>query len=203
MNENNTSRRAFLKNASALTAAASIASLPAEVHARKKSKVDRVRQIDLGARPVIASCGGVLIKTSRLMFLTFDAEKHGEGGVEYGTAMVQLKECLEYKFRGGVLDSLQDHSVAVDQLDACETFEIKNSTWVRRLDPPKRKRKSRYRHLVFTFLGANDLLTGAVHFECVAKGVNLELIQAGSYDELVAYANALDSVDSGRASRRS
>ena len=140
-------RRHFLRAASIVTAGAT---LPVSVKASNTSGLNVVKNIDLGVKPVLHSNGAVTITTAIATYATFDAQQN-DG--TFGTAIVKLTGCMAHRSANESRD-LVSGQIDTESLAPCETFEVENSTWAENVPEVK--------HFIFTFLGADSLLSGGV-----------------------------------------
>jgi hypothetical protein len=130
--------------------------------------------LDLDVKPLIASHGAVVIPGSNATFATF--------ATNGGTALIEFTRCAVFKFRSSGDDANAAHSLDLDSLAPCETYEVANSPWAVKQSVGK----TDFRHFVITFLG--DEIAAAQHFECLAEDVHAQLVSSGSYLDMVDYA---------------
>jgi hypothetical protein len=135
------------------------------------------------------------LRKSQLTFVTFNATKHDENGVFQGAGMavIALHGCMSCKFRGGGGEEIVDHPIVLDSLDFCETYEVLGSSWASNWQAAFGNVEPNLRHFIFTFMGANPLSSGAVNFECLAQDLSVDFLETESFDEIVAYAEHVDS----------
>jgi hypothetical protein len=78
-----------------------------------------------------------------------------------GTAVVELRGCVATRFRypGGEPNANDAHLTTA--LELCRAYEVKNSTWLKRVKGASSNESSAFGHFAFTFVSTS--------FECVAK----------------------------------
>ena len=150
---------------------------------------DQVSRISVkGILPADHVVGGVLVDGDGDLYLVFDAVQRDAAGevTESGTAAVRLDGCVDWCIRNDGDQLLASHPVDPSELDAFGTYEVENSTWVRRLveshpDPDVLLAGPELVHLIFTF--------GEVSFECIVNDLDPTLHRgtfADVYDRLTS-----------------
>ena len=168
---------------------ASLSSLTADDN--NQSATDTIQAIDLGVRPEVSSPGGVLVRKNKLMFLSFFATKQDEGGVNVGegNAVIEFQGPVDWKFRSPGDVELAAHSIDLEELDVCGTYEVLSSSWVGKAESAMGKFDPPIRHFIFTFCG---VLYGAKHFECLAQDLKVDLFGDATFDDILDYMTFRD-----------
>lgn len=180
----NATRSLYLA-AAAVCATASLSTLlPADDAAFK----NQVTKIDLGVKPLITSPGVVIVTRASSTYVTFHATQYGEEGASEGIAVIRLAGCSDWNLRSPGDEALALHTVDIEALDCCETYEVFNSEWAA-YDPSSR-------HLIITFLGFSPGVSeGAVNFECLAQDATVHFMPSSPFNEI------LDNIDFLEATR--
>jgi hypothetical protein len=150
---------------------------------------ETITGLDLGCSPEAAISGAVLVQTERSTFLTFNAMRPTDQMSPYGrpymkdagTALVEFEVCSITKF--GYPNDEAWSGIPRTKGLAYGIFEVHNSQWIRELTAlnrhsfPNTPDDVRSRHSLFLFHDSS--------FECIAGGMNLELIE-GPYRNVFA-----------------
>lgn len=181
------SRRSFLKSlflTATATATGGLLSAPARAAAPDAGGgSDVVKPFAAGGFQIADHVvGPVVVRGDDYDYLLYDAWELDGDGVPSGSGVgvVRLTECADWRFRNIGDEHLIDHPVDHAELDAGETYEVHNSTWVANLieedpalagpDAPK------WHHYIFSF--------GETTFECVLGRYDTKL-HAGAFDDLL------------------
>lgn len=183
------SRSICLAVAAICTTASFYTLLPADETALPADETEvnnHVNKIDLGVKPQITSPGVAIVPHASSTYVTFQATQYGEQGASDGLAVIRLTGCSDWKFRSAGDEDMALHTVDIEALDCCETYEVFNSDWSD-FDPTSR-------HLIFTFLGLNPGVTeGGMNFECLAQDVTVEFFPSGPFEDILEYIDLLEA----------
>lgn len=185
--EPNSSRRRFLKNATALTVVAGAAGQ--HVFAESNSKPE-AKILTLGVKPESSTAGPVVVETGNNVCLAFYGRKENSLGSETdGTVMITLKDCRHWRLRKPRDEEKPSHSVDTFDLESCEAFEVANSDWKPETKSKSGKKNSTnkdLKHFVFTFHGHDpELIGGGTNFECLASEVEADFFANASFGSVL------------------
>ena len=187
-------RRHFLRDVSVIAAATGMATVANGVLAQSdldvNSSQDHAQEIDLGLKPSPSAFGAVVVPKDRLVFATFAASSEGMQGM----AIVELVGCAAWRSRAAGDEATAAHAVDIEGLAVCNTYEVANSSWIAGLDPSNSSDPSQLRHIIFTFLGVDPVVsTAGRHFECLVEGINASLVSSGPFEDVIEYIDLLDA----------
>ncbi|HVO43225.1 MAG TPA: hypothetical protein VMT34_11410 [Aggregatilineales bacterium] len=102
-------------------------------------EIDQVIELDLGCIPEAAVSGGVLVKTDRSTFLTFNAMRKIDRRCERaGYALIEFTRCLIAQFGYPNDEARVGHPLYSSGLQGYGIYEVVNSSWSKRLDQQNR-----------------------------------------------------------------
>ena len=108
--------------------------------------------------------------------------------------MITLDGCLDHKFRCAGDEEQAAHPVDIEELEACEVYEVTGSSWVTNWESLVGKTRPQLEHYIFTFFGVNPgVCDGGMNFECLAQSVaGVDVFSDESFDEMLEYMTFLD-----------